>query len=123
VNDARTTSSLRPWLAIAAITASLFAFLTTELMPVGILSPISASLGIPVGVAGLMVTTYGVSAGLGVPFLVATTRRVDRRVLLTALLAVLTLGTFARRSSPTSRWCSSFVWSWASPTASSGPSA
>ncbi|MFD0685504.1 MFS transporter [Actinomadura fibrosa] len=83
---------LRAWLGVSAITASLFVFLTTELMPVGLLTPISSSLDISVGVAGLMVTLYGVSAGLGVPFIVAWTRRVDRRVLLSALLAVLTLG-------------------------------
>jgi predicted MFS family arabinose efflux permease len=82
----------RAWLGVAAITASLFVFLTTELMPVGLLTPLSASLQVPLGVASLMVTLYGVSAGLGVPFIVAWTRRVNRRVLLTVLLAILTLG-------------------------------
>ncbi|MCP2357207.1 putative MFS family arabinose efflux permease [Nonomuraea thailandensis] len=70
----------------------MFVFLTTELMPVGLLTPVSASLHITVGVAGLMVTLYGVSAGLGVPFIVAWTRRVNRRVLLSTLLAILTVG-------------------------------
>ncbi|MFB4268716.1 MFS transporter [Nonomuraea sp. GTA35] len=70
----------------------MFVFLTTELMPVGLLTPVSASLHISVGVAGLMVTLYGVSAGLGVPFIVAWTRRVNRRVLLSTLLAILTVG-------------------------------
>ncbi|MHA6616654.1 MFS transporter [Pseudonocardia sp. DLS-67] len=74
------------------ITASLFVFLTTELMPVGLLTPLSTSMGVSVGAAGLMVTLYGISAGLGVPFIVAWTRRVNRRVLLSTLLAVLTLG-------------------------------
>lgn len=92
--------ALRGWLGVAAITASLFAFLTTELMPVGILTPVSASLGISVGAAGLMVTVYGVSAGLGVPFIVAWSRRVDRRVLLPVLLAVLTVGNLVTAVSP-----------------------
>ncbi|WP_350276970.1 MFS transporter [Kribbella sp. HUAS MG21] len=85
-------STGRAWLGVAAITASLFVFLTTELMPVGLLTPLSTSLQVSLGVAGLMVTLYGVSAGLGVPFIVAWTRRVNRRVLLTVLLAILTLG-------------------------------
>ncbi|GAB3426225.1 MFS transporter [Flindersiella endophytica] len=85
---------------MAAITASLFAFLTTELMPVGILTPVSTSLRVSVGVAGLMVTLYGVSAGLGVPFIVAWTRRVNRRVLLSVLLALLTLGNLVTSISP-----------------------
>ncbi|RJL22051.1 MFS transporter [Bailinhaonella thermotolerans] len=93
-------SALRSWLGVAVITASLFTFVTTELMPVGLLTPVSASLGISVGAAGLMVTLYGVSAGLGVPFIVAWTRRVNRRALLSALLAVLALGNLITAVSP-----------------------
>ncbi|MFG2314866.1 hypothetical protein [Streptomyces tendae] len=52
-------SSRRGWLGVAAITASLFVFLTTELMPVGLLTPLSEDLDISVGVAGLMVTAQG----------------------------------------------------------------
>lgn len=94
------TSTVRPWLGVAAITASLFVFLTTELMPVGLLTPLSTSLRVPVGVAGLMVTLYGVSAGLGVPFIVAWTRRVNRRMLLAVLLTILTLGNLVTAVAP-----------------------
>ncbi len=93
-------SSARGWLGVAAITASLFVFLTTELMPVGLLTPLSESLDISVGAAGLMVTAQGVAAGLGVPFIVAWTRRVDRRALLTTLLAVLAVGNLVTAVSP-----------------------
>jgi predicted MFS family arabinose efflux permease len=82
----------------------LFVFLTTELMPVGLLTPVSASLHISVGVAGLMVTLYGVSAGLGVPFIVAWTRRVNRRVLLSTLLAILTVGNCVTAVAPSYPW-------------------
>ncbi|MDF5757423.1 MFS transporter [Spongiactinospora sp. TRM90649] len=98
--DDRPRTALRPWLGVAAITASLFVFLTTELMPVGLLTPVSTSLGISVGAAGLMVTLYGVSAGLGVPFIVAWTRRVNRRVLLSTLLVILVLGNLVTAVSP-----------------------
>jgi predicted MFS family arabinose efflux permease len=97
---ARPRPALRSWLGVAVITASLFTFLTTELMPVGLLTPVSADLGVSAGVAGLMVTLYGISAGLGVPFIVAWTRRVNRRVLLSALLAVLALGNLLTALSP-----------------------
>ncbi|GAA1818488.1 MFS transporter [Actinomadura chokoriensis] len=93
-------SPARAWLGVAAITASLFVFLTTELMPVGLLTPLSESLDISVGVAGLMVTLYGVSAGLAVTFIVAWTRRVNRRVLLSALLVVLALGNLITAVAP-----------------------
>ncbi|MEU6794810.1 MFS transporter [Nonomuraea wenchangensis] len=100
VHGDRPLSATRAWLGVAAITASLFVFLTTELMPVGLLTPLSESLGVSVGAAGLMVTLQGVSAGLGVPFIVAWTRRVNRRVLLSALLAVLALGNLVTALSP-----------------------
>jgi predicted MFS family arabinose efflux permease len=96
----RPPSSRRGWLGVAAITASLFVFLTTELMPVGLLTPLSTSLGISVGVAGLMVTLQGISAGLGVPFIVAWTRRINRRALLSTLLAVLAVGNLVTAISP-----------------------
>ncbi|WP_028924006.1 MFS transporter [Pseudonocardia acaciae] len=96
----RPRSAMRSWLGVCVITASLFVFVTTELMPVGLLTPVSASLSISVGIAGLMVTLYGVSAGLGVPFLVAWTRRVNRRVLLSALLVVLAVGNLVTALSP-----------------------
>lgn len=92
MNQSHPHTLVRGWLGVGAITASLFVFLTTELMPVGLLTPLSESLGVAVGVAGLMVTLYGVSAGLGVPFIVASTRRVDRRILLSAAVAVLAGG-------------------------------
>ncbi|MFE5664982.1 MFS transporter [Streptomyces niveus] len=85
---------------MAAITASLFIFLTTELMPIGLLTPLSASLGVSVGSVGLMVTAQGLAAGLGVPFIVAWTRRVNRRRLLTTLLAVLAVGNLITSIAP-----------------------
>ncbi|WAL63594.1 MFS transporter [Amycolatopsis cynarae] len=98
--DEHPHSTARSWLGVAVITASLFTFVTTELMPVGLLTPVGDSLGISVGAAGLMVTLYGVSAGLGVPFIVAWTRRVNRRVLLSGLLAILALGNLITGVSP-----------------------
>ncbi|MEU1386131.1 MULTISPECIES: MFS transporter [unclassified Nonomuraea] len=95
-----TRSAFRAWAGVAAITASLFVFLTTELMPVGLLTPLSEDLGISVGAAGLMVTLQGVSAGLGVPFIVAWSRRVNRRVLLSVLLAVLAVGNLVTGIAP-----------------------
>lgn len=96
----RSPSTVKAWLGVASITASLFVFLTTELMPVGLLTPLSRSLDISVGVAGLMVTAQGVAAGLSVPFIVAWTRRVNRRLLLSVLLAVLALGNLITAVSP-----------------------
>ncbi|QKW46092.1 MFS transporter [Streptomyces microflavus] len=93
-------SPARGWLGVAAITASLFVFLTTELMPIGLLTPLSESLDVSVGAAGLMVTAQGIAAGLGVPFIVAWSRRVNRRKLLVTLLAVLAIGNLITSIAP-----------------------
>lgn len=93
-------SPFRAWMGVAAITASLFVFVTTELMPVGLLTPVSASLSVTVGIAGMMVTLYGISAGVGVPFIVAWSRKVNRRALLATLLAILALGNLVTALAP-----------------------
>lgn len=93
-------SPFRAWLGVAAITASLFVFVTTELMPVGLLTPMSGGLAVSVGIAGMMVTGYGISAGVGVPFLVGWTRRVNRRTLLAALVVILAAGNLVTAHSP-----------------------
>lgn len=93
-------SPFRAWLGVVAITTSLFVFVTTELMPVGLLTPMSGGLAVSVGIAGMMVTGYGISAGVGVPFIVAWTRRVNRRTLLAALLVVLAAGNLVTAHSP-----------------------
>lgn len=96
-----TSSTVRPWVGVATITASLFVCVTSELMPIGLLSPVSASLSVTVGLTAMIVTLYGISAGIGVPFIVAWTRRVDRRVLLATLLAVLAAGNLVTALAPT----------------------
>ncbi|MCE6998415.1 MFS transporter [Saccharothrix sp. S26] len=98
--SAEPRSQFRAWLGVAAITASLFVFVTTELMPVGLLTPVSAGLSVSVGLAGMMVTLYGISAGVGVPFLVAWSRTVNRRALLAALLAIMAVGNLVTALSP-----------------------
>ncbi|MGA4792094.1 MFS transporter [Nocardia sp. AB354] len=99
-NPERALTPVRSWLCVSVVTASLFTFVTTELMPVGLLTSLSASLNVAVGVAGLIVTLFGISAGLGVPFLVAWTRRVNRRTLLSALLAIMATGNLIVAVSP-----------------------
>ncbi|KZB82553.1 MFS transporter [Amycolatopsis regifaucium] len=47
-----------------------------------------------------MVTLYGISAGVGVPFLVAWSRKVNRRALLATLLAIMAVGNLLTAVSP-----------------------
>lgn len=93
-------SVTRGWLGVGVITLSLFAFVTTELMPVGVLTPVSAGLGITTGLAGLMVTCFGLAAGLGAPVLMSWTSRIDRRHLLSVLLIILVIGNVGTALAP-----------------------
>ena len=82
----------RGWFAVVAVALGLFAMVTTELLPVGLLSPVAASLDVSEGTAGLMVTAPGFVAAVAAPLIAGTAGRVDRRLLLAGLAAMLGLG-------------------------------
>ncbi|MCP3726133.1 MFS transporter [Paraburkholderia sp. CNPSo 3272] len=82
-------TTLRQWLSVFAVAISAFAFVTSEFLPVGLLTEIARDLGVTPGTAGLMVTTPGVMAAIFAPGLMMFAGRMDRRkvfLLLTAML-------------------------------------
>jgi DHA1 family inner membrane transport protein len=85
--------SLRALAAVSVLSLSTFAYVTTEALPIGLLTPIADSLDTTPAAAGLLVTGYGlVVVVLTVP-LTRLARGVGRRRLLVGLLGVLVLGT------------------------------
>ncbi|MFD6156872.1 MFS transporter [Nocardia sp. NPDC060256] len=93
-------SALRGWLGVGAVTGATFTAVTSEMLPVGLLTPISDTLRITEGAAGLSLTATGVVAALSAPLITAALGRTDRRLVLCALLAVLTLGNLGAAWSP-----------------------
>ncbi|SAL10711.1 major facilitator transporter [Caballeronia peredens] len=83
------TTTLRQWLAVAAVTIGAFAFVTTEFLPVGLLPHVAKELNILPGVAGLMVTTPGIVAAIAAPALMLGAGRMDRRHVFLWLTAIL----------------------------------
>jgi len=77
----------RPVAALAALTAGTFLYVTTETLPVGLLAPIGADLGVSAARVGLLVTAYGLVVVVASIPLTYLTRAVPRRVLLGTLLA------------------------------------
>jgi len=77
----------RPVPALAALTAGTFLYVTTETLPVGLLAPIGADLGVSAARVGLLVTAYGLVVVVASIPLTYLTRAVPRRVLLGTLLA------------------------------------
>ncbi|WP_308164404.1 MFS transporter [Nonomuraea sediminis] len=83
----------RGWLAVIAVAVGTFAMVTVESLPVGLLTAISGALHISPGTAGLMVTVPGLVAAATAPLLPVVIRRLDRRIVLLGLMALMVLAT------------------------------
>lgn len=77
------------WAAVASIAFGTFAMVTSEFLPIGLLSPIAADLGVTEGQAGLMVTVPGLLAAIAAPAVTLAARGADRRRLLLVLTGLL----------------------------------
>jgi predicted MFS family arabinose efflux permease len=82
-------ASIRVWGAVTSIALGTFALVTSEFLPVGLLTKISSDLQVSEGAAGLMVTMPGVVAAFAAPLLTVATGRLDRKVVLCILTAVI----------------------------------
>ncbi|WP_229839991.1 MFS transporter [Streptomyces roseolilacinus] len=74
---------------MAAVAAGTFTVVTSEMLPVGLLTPISGSLGVSGGTAGLTLTVTGLVGALSAPLVTAAVGRTDRRVVLCSLMVLL----------------------------------
>ena len=57
-------SVLHYWFAVYALGVAVFSLVTTELLPVGLLTTIAADMNVSVGTAGLTVTLPGIVAAV-----------------------------------------------------------
>ena len=80
---------LRNWLAVVTVAIGIFSLMTTELLPVGLLTTVGAALGASDGAVGLMVTVPGIVAAVAAPTLAVIAGRLDRRLMLCLLMALL----------------------------------
>ncbi|MEW9554125.1 MFS transporter [Nonomuraea sp. NPDC050783] len=76
-------------LAVISITLGIFAIVTSEILPIGLLTAIGPDFGISSGTTGLTMTLPGVVAAVAAPAVTLTTARLDRRLMLCACMAVL----------------------------------
>lgn len=82
-------SPVRGWLAVSAVTLGIFSLMTSELLPVGLLTPVGAAFEVSDGTAGLMVTVPGLVAAVSAPLVTVATARVDRRLVLALLIGLV----------------------------------
>ncbi|MFD4632879.1 MFS transporter [Streptomyces sp. NPDC058284] len=86
--------------AVLAVAAATFSVVTTEMLPVGLLTSVGSGLHVSDGTAGLAVTLPGVVAGLAAPLLPVAARRADRRTVLALLMALLAAANVASALAP-----------------------
>lgn len=93
-------AKISAWLAVGSLAVSVFASVTTEFLPVGLLTNVAAGLSITAGEAGLMVTTPAVVAAFAGPLLIVAMRQLDRRYVLLVLSALLTISNLLAALAP-----------------------
>ncbi|MBA9004148.1 MFS transporter [Thermomonospora cellulosilytica] len=99
VQEKRRTAA-REWPAVLAVTLGIFALMTSELLPVGLLTPIGSDLGVSDGAAGLMLTVPGLVAAAAAPVVTVAGARLDRRVLLAALIGLMAAANLVCAAAP-----------------------
>ncbi|MFG2113537.1 MFS transporter [Streptomyces sp. NPDC048718] len=86
--------------AVVAVAGATFTVVTSEMLPVGLLTPLARDLRVTEGTAGLTLTLTGLVAAVSAPLLTPALARFARRPVLCALMAVLSAGNLLAAWSP-----------------------
>lgn len=86
---ARTASQAPAWWAVISLAVGAFSTVTTEFLPIGLLTQVSQGMGVTDGTAGLMLTMPAVVAAFAGPLLIVLSGKLDRRLVLIGLSALL----------------------------------
>lgn len=95
-----TRSPLIGWLAVVSVMLGLFSIVTTEILPIGLLTSIGSSFTISDGMAGLMMTMPGFLAAISAPMVTIVTARIDRRLMLCTFMLLLAVANFLAAAAP-----------------------
>ncbi|TCU11241.1 hypothetical protein EV132_118111 [Rhizobium sullae] len=88
------------WSGVLALSLTAFALISSEFMPISLLTSIAAELQISEGQAGQAISISGAFAVLTSLFISSATRALDRKVLLLVLTGLMIVsGTVLRRTS------------------------
>lgn len=87
-------------ISLLALTAGAFGIGTTEFVIMGLLMQVSADLHVSITAAGLLISGYALGVAVGAPMLTIATRKLPRKTVLLALMAIFTLGNLACALAP-----------------------
>lgn len=77
------------WPAVFSLAFGVFGLVTAEFLPVSLLTPMAADLGVSNGAVGQAITATAVVAAVAGPLLVLGSGRIDRRSIVWTLMALL----------------------------------
>lgn len=89
------------WGAAWALMLGVFVLVVAEQLPIGLLVSMSSVLQVTEGIAGLSVTVPSIVAGVAAPVVPLLVGRMDRRILLVALMVIMTAANAASWLAPT----------------------
>lgn len=87
--------SISAWLSVVSLTFGSFALISSELLPMAVLTPIAADLGVTEGAAGQAVTLTALFAGFAAPTVALIIGRLDRKLINLALCALVIVSNIA----------------------------
>ncbi|CAM3729345.1 MFS transporter [Bordetella tumulicola] len=93
-----------PWIAVVCGGLATFAIVTTEMLPVGLLTSIADTVGTSTGTAGLLLTVPALLAALFAPLVVVAAGNIDRRHILSVLFVLLIVANLASALAPSMAW-------------------
>ncbi|WP_406280993.1 MFS transporter [Nocardia sp. NBC_00881] len=93
-------TALTGWLAVVSVMLAIFSIVTTEILPIGLLTSIGADFTISDGMAGLMMTMPGLIAAVAAPVVTVATARIDRRLMLCLFMFLLLLANVLVAAAP-----------------------
>ncbi|MEU4805752.1 MFS transporter [Actinosynnema sp. NPDC023587] len=85
-------STARQWLSVAVLVLSTFVVVTSEMLPVGVLTPMADGLDIAPGTAGFSLTITGLVTAVTAPLVPRLLGDLDRRAVVAAAMVVLAAG-------------------------------
>ncbi|MCN9241248.1 MFS transporter [Streptomyces sp. RY43-2] len=93
-------SPLIGWLAVSSVMLGIFSIVTTEILPIGLLTTIGSSFAVSDGMAGLMMTMPGLLAAVSAPVVTVATAHIDRRLMLCVFMLMLAMANFLAAAAP-----------------------
>jgi DHA1 family inner membrane transport protein len=86
--------------AIVALAVGAFGIGATEFSPMGLLQVIAKGVGVPIPIAGLLVSAYALGVMLGAPVMTLALARLPHKTALIALMSIFTVGNLLSAIAP-----------------------